>query len=141
MSERNFNMRMACTYEGDTNAVASLAVEHRVEGEWQPLDLGIGSPGFDIFVYAVFACQHLYFRVNCAERGLLLGSAEGSIVVGAGEDWTLELLEVKFSGRLGSGEPAAGDIDYIVSRMQQCPVSRNIRAPAASDTTITLVQG
>ena len=78
MSERTFNMRLKSTYEGTTNTIASLAVEHRVKEEWQPLDLGITSPGFDIFVYAVFTCQHLYFRSNCAERKLLLDSAEGS---------------------------------------------------------------
>ena len=72
MSERNFNMRLKSTYEGDTNTIASLEVEHRVKGEWQPLDLGIASPGFDIFVYAIFACQHRFFRVNCAERKLVL---------------------------------------------------------------------
>ena len=139
MSERNFNMRMQCTYAGDENAVSGLEVEHLVDGQWQPLGLGETSPGFDVFVYAIFTCQHLYFRVNCAERGLLLDSAEGSIAVGAGEDWTLESLEARFSGRLGSGRAGQDDIDYIVSRMQQCPVSRDIRTPAASAARITLV--
>ena len=40
-------------------------------------DLNSGSAGFLIFVYAVLNCQHMYMRLNCAERGLLLDTAEG----------------------------------------------------------------
>ena len=138
MSERNFNMRLKSTYEGDTNTIASLEVEHRVKGEWQPLDLGIASPGFDIFVYAIFACQHRFFRVNCAERKLVLDSAEGNIIIGADRDWNMETLQVYFSGRLGSGQASQDDIDYIVARMQQCPVSRNIREVPGAEATVTL---
>jgi len=137
LSERHFSMRMECTYEGNTNAVASLEVQREVEGRWQPLALGLDTPGFEIFVYAMFACQHLYFRVNCAERGLVLTRAEGSIVVGAGADWNMEILQVHFSGQLGSGQADQGDIDFIVSRMKQCPVSRNLRdVPDARSTVI-----
>ena len=138
MSERNFNMRLKSTYEGDTNTIASLEVEHRVKGEWQPLDLDIASPGFDIFVYAVFTCQHRFFHVNCAERKLVLNSAEGNIVIGADKDWNMETLQVHFSGQLGSGQASPDDIDYIVSRMQQCPVSRNIREVPATESTVIL---
>ena len=138
MSERNFNMRLKSTYEGHNNVIASLEVEHRVKGEWQPLDLSIASPGFDIFVYAIFACQHRFFRVNCAERKLVLNSAAGNIVIGASKDWNMETLQVHFSGQLGSGQASPDDIDYIVARMQQCPVSRNTREVPATETTVTL---
>ena len=138
MSERNFSMRLKSTYKDNTNAIAGLEVEHRVKGQWQPLDLGLASPGFDIFVYAVFTCQHMYFRVNCAERGLVLNSADGSITIGADKDWNMETLQVHFSGQLGSGQASPDDIDYIVSRMKQCPVSRNLREIHNDETTITL---
>lgn len=131
-------MRMTCTYEGDSNAVASLAVEHEVDGEWQPFDLHTRSPGFDIFVYALFACQHMYFRVNCAERGLLLNSASGSIAVGADSNWKMESVNIHFSGELGRGEANPDDIDYIVARMQQCPVSCNLREIPDATSTVTL---
>ena len=49
VSERNFNMRMQCTYAGDENLVSGLEVEHLVDGQWQPLGLGETSPGFDVF--------------------------------------------------------------------------------------------
>ena len=138
MSERNFNMRLKSTYEGNNNVIASLEVEHRVKDQWQPLDLGVASPGFDIFVYAVFTCQHRFFHVNCAERKLVLNSAEGNIVIGADKDWNMETLQVHFSGQLDSGQASPDDIDYIVSRMQQCPVSRNIREVPDSESTVTL---
>jgi hypothetical protein len=138
MSEREFSMRLKSTYEGDANTVSRLEVEHKVDGEWKPLDLGIESPGFDIFVYSIFTCQHMYFRANCAERGLLLDCAEGSIFIGAGNDWELATLQVNFSGQLGSGQASQDDIDFIVSRMKQCPVSRNIREIPDAISTVTL---
>ncbi len=138
MSERNFNMRMRTTYEGDKNTIANIVVEHRVKSEWQPLDLGLTSPGFDIFVYALFTCQHMYFRVNCAERRLELESAEGSIEIGADRDWNMDTLQVRFSGQLRSGQASTDDIDYIISRMQQCPVSTNLRKVNNADSAVTL---
>jgi hypothetical protein len=131
-------MRMQCAYSGDDNTVAGLAVEHGVEGVWKPLDLGVTAPGFEIFVYAVFTCQHLYFRVNCAERGLLLDTATGSIEVGADADWNLDVLQVRFAGRLRGGRVSGDDIDYIVARMKQCPVSRNMCAVPGAVTTVIL---
>lgn len=139
MGVRTFQMRMLCRYEGSDNAVAALSVEHRVADQWQPLELGLRTPGFDIFVYALLTCQHMYFRVNCAERGLVLDSAEGAIEVAADDGWAMTVLAVKFSGRVSRGTPAAGDIDYIVSRMKQCPVSRNVRDVAGASTTVELV--
>jgi len=131
-------MRLESTYEGETNAVTSLKVQHRVKDKWLTLDLGLDSPGFDIFVYSVFTCQHRFFRVNCAERGLLLNSAKGTIDIGTDQPWNMETLQVHFSGRLGNGQATPDDIDYIVSRMKQCPVSRNLREIHNDETTITL---
>jgi hypothetical protein len=137
MSERNFQLRLRCAYEGDENKPAALEVEHLVEGEWRPLELNTAAPGFEIFVYSMLTCQHLYFRVNCAERGLVLDAAEGSIVIGTAADWTIDTLQVKFAGRLRRGESAPGDDDYIVSRMQQCPVSRNLREVSGAVSSVT----
>ena len=138
VNERHIKMRLSCAYEGDENSIARLEVEHEVDAQWQPLNLGITSPGFDIFVYSLFHCQHTYFRINCAERRLLLGSAEGSISVITDEDWNLRDLQVRFSGQLISGVAGQDDIDYIVGRMKQCPASRNIREPDGARTAISL---
>ena len=136
MSERSFQMRLLCRYEDPDNTVGDLRVENLEEGEWRNLDLTTRSPGFLIFVYAVFTCQHLYFRANCAERGLMLESAEGAIDVVTTEDWALTTLHVHLKGKLKSGTPSSDDIEYIVSRMKQCPVSRNTREPPDSQTVV-----
>jgi len=138
VSERSFNMRLRCCYQGDTNEISSLEVEHRFEDEWVPLDLGLATPGFDIFVYAIFTCQHRFFRVVCAERKLMLDSAEGNITIAADQDWHMEALQVHFSGKLNSGQSSADDIEAIVSRMKQCPVSRNLAAIPHTESTVSL---
>lgn len=126
MSPLNFSMRLTASYRGDTNEVQAIEVEHIVDATWRPLELDLASPGFDIFIYAILTCQHLYLRMNCAERGLLLDSATGELHIGASDDRRIESLSVSFSGRLRQGEPNVGDIDYIERRMQQCPVSINL---------------
>ena len=138
MNERNFNMRLKCRYEGDANDIADLEVEHKVDNEWQLLDMGLAAPGFDIFVYSILTCQHLFFRLTCARRGLLLNSAEGSISIATDKDWHMETLRVHFSGRLGSGESTPGDVDVIVSQMKQCPVSRNLGDVPHAESTVRL---
>ena len=138
MIEREFSMRLTGTYEGDSNTIGRLEVDQRIDGAWQPLELGTSSPGFDIFVYSLFTCQHMYFRANCAERGLVLDSAEGSIFIGTRNDWKIETLQVSFSGLLCRGKASQDDIDYIVSRMKQCPVSRNLREIPDAGSTVTL---
>ena len=109
-----------------------------MEDEWVPLVLGPGTPGFDLFVYAIFTCQHRFFRVVCAERKLVLKSADGHIKVGAREDWHIETLQVHFSGQLDNGQSSADDIEAIVSRMKQCPVSKNLAAIPCVETTVSL---
>jgi organic hydroperoxide reductase OsmC/OhrA len=132
-------MRMKCSYTGSGNDIASLNVEHTINGDWDNFDLQVTSPGFEIFVYAIFTCQHMYMRVNCAERGLQLASSEGSITVGADENWSMDTLKVEFTANVASGSADQEDIDYIVSRMKQCPVSGNIREVSGAETSIALV--
>ncbi len=131
-------MRMKCSYTGSGNDIASLGVEHTTNGDWDNFDLQVTSPGFEIFVYAIFTCQHMYMRVNCAERGLQLASSEGSITVGTDENWSMDTLKVGFTANVASGSADQDDIDYIISRMKQCPVSGNIREVPGAETTITL---
>jgi hypothetical protein len=130
VAERGFQMRLSCRYEQPENKVAELSVETVVDGEWRGFNLDFQQPGFLIFVYAILNCQHLYMRTNATERGLVLDSAQGSIDVLAGGEWLLEKLHVDFQVRLVSGDPSREDVDYIIDRMQHCPVSTNIRAVA-----------
>jgi hypothetical protein len=50
----------------------------------------------------------------------------------------MESLQVHFSGQLGSGQASTGDIDYIVARMKQCPVSLNLREIPDYQSKVTL---
>ncbi len=138
VDEHIFNMRLTCTYSDPDNSVAGLGVEVLGKDGWESFQLGTGTAGFLIFVYAVFSCQHMYMRLNCAERGLLLESASGSIVVRANADWVVQQLHVGFTGKLKSGTPTRDDVDYIVERMKHCPVSTNMRDVPDSQTTLVL---
>ncbi len=81
MTDRTFNMRLSCAYTGSENEVTGLEVEHFNEGAWEAFVPGLQSPGFLIFVYAIFHCQHRLFRVTAARQGLTLDSARGSVNV------------------------------------------------------------
>ena len=136
--KRHINMRLRSAYEGEKNAITVLEVEHEVDQQWGPLELSALSPGFDVFVYAMLDCQHTFFRINCAERKLLLKRAEGSIQVITDKDWHLEDIQVQFSGLLDGGQASSEDIDYVVAGMEKCPVSRNLKMPAAAHTAVRL---
>jgi hypothetical protein len=68
----------------------------------------------------------MYFRFNCAERNLEQQRAEASIVIGADHDRNMDTLQVYFTARLRSRQPGPDEIDYMASRMQQCPASGNL---------------
>jgi len=140
MNERHFQLRLHSCYQEPENTIASLRVEIRNEDEWQAFDLNSGSAGFLIFVYSILTCQHLYLRRNCAERGLLLESAEGYVHITTGEDWQLNDLQVEFTGRLCAGTASKESVDAIVERMEQCPVSRNLNYDASGHTRVVLLQ-
>ncbi|MGD8620127.1 MAG: hypothetical protein PVH54_13195 [Gammaproteobacteria bacterium] len=139
MNERHFQLRLHGRYQEPENSVASLRVEIFAQDEWQLFDLNSGSAGFLIFVYAVLNCQHLYLRLNCAERGLLLDTTEGYIHITTTEDWVICDLRVEFTGNLRSGSPTQDDLDYVVDRMEHCPVSRNLNYLSAGHTRLVLV--
>ena len=139
MAKHSFKMRLSCRYERPDNTVAKLTVENLEDNEWQDFELDFTQPGFLIFVYAIFNCQHLYMRTNAAERGLLLDTASGSIDVVADNDWVLQKLHVRFEARLEAGNPTSEDKGYIIDRMQHCPVSMNIKDIADSRTLLDFV--
>ena len=127
MNDRSFRLRQFCRYQDPDNSIADLEVEVLTDGRWGMLDVNIHTPGFLLFVYTILTCQHRYLRANCAEKGLRLESAEGSIDLLASEDWSVRKMHIRFDGRLKSGTPTREDVDYIVSRMEQCPVSKNLK--------------
>jgi hypothetical protein len=139
MNERHFQIRLHGMCQEPENSVASLRVEVFGDDDWQVFDLNSGSAGFLIFVYAVLNCQHMYMRLNCAERGLLLDSAEGYIHITTTEDWVINDLRVEFTGKLRAGKPTEADVNHIVERMENCPVSRNLNYEASGHSRLVLV--
>ena len=140
MTERIFDIRVSTIYEGTDNKIASLDAQILQEGEWRKLTIDTLSAGFLLLCYGLASCQHLYFRTNAAERGLVLESSKGRIHVVADEGWHIENIEVQFEGVLRDGDAAQSDIDYIIDRMGHCPVSSNLVKPADSSTIVTFLK-
>lgn len=126
MSKHVFNLRMAADYGPAENEITSLDVDVLNENEWEILDLNTATPGFLIYVYSMLTCQHMFLRKNASERRLALKSSRAELLVEASDDWLLEKVHVKFIVKLAAGEANDDDNDYIVSRMKQCPVSKNL---------------
>ena len=141
MSKHIFNLRMAADYGPTENEITSLQVDVLNDKEWEILDLNTTTPGFLIYVYSIFTCQHLFLRTNATERKLAFKSSRAELLVEASEDWLLEKVYIKFSIRLTAGEPNDDDIDYIVSRMKQCPVSKNLPQDIDIHTSVEFVDG
>ena len=78
----------------------------------------------------------MFLRTNATERKLAFKSSRAELMVEASEDWLLEKVYVKFFVKLAAGEANDDDTDYIVSRMQQCPVSKNLPQDIDIDTSV-----
>ena len=126
MNKHIFNLRLTASYESSENKLEALDVQVLGENGWEPLELNTKTPGFLVYVYSMFTCQHLYLRTNASERDLVLATARGEIRVEASEDWLLETVDVKFSVALATGDADADAVAHIISRMKQCPVSKNL---------------
>ena len=141
MSKHIFNLRMAVDYGPTENEIASLQADVLNENEWETLDLNTTTPGFLIFVYSIFTCQHMFLRTNATERKLAFKSSRSELLVETSEDWFLEKVYVKFIVKLAAGKANENDIDYIVSRMQQCPVSKNLPQGIDIETSVEFYSG
>ena len=137
MKQRIFDIRLNASYEGQENKITRLDAEILRDGEWQVLRIDKMSPGFQLLYYGLSSCQHLYFRVNAAERGLVLDSSIGRLHIVTDEDWRIQSIDIQFDGILRSGDPTQDDIDYIVDRMAHCPVSSNLVKPTQHSTRIS----
>lgn len=127
MSELTFQMLLHCHYAGDDNTIDMLQVEHLVDDNWEKLDLNIHTPGFDVFMYGILTCQHMYFRNNATEYGLVLKSSEGLVTVITDKHRSIDTLNVEFNGKLKSGKPTKEIVNTIAARMNLCPVSINLK--------------
>ncbi|MDH3281925.1 MAG: hypothetical protein OEQ18_12480 [Gammaproteobacteria bacterium] len=138
MEQRVFELRLSSTLAGPENEPAYLHVEVLHDGTWEPLHLNVKTRGFLIFVNAAFICQHMYLRVNAAERGLLLDAVDGEFTMITSEDWLIRDIHASFQATLRSGHATEADIAFIVERMKACPVSRNLKEPP-TDTRLNFI--
>ena len=129
MAEHRFQLRTSYRYGGDKNQVEDLQVQILTADGWRALELGLDSPGFLIFVYSFLVCQHTYFHANCTESGLRLDKAGIELLLVAGDDWKIDQVRVDIAATLRAGETRRDIVDYIESRMRQCPVSINLQEP------------
>jgi len=127
MNARHFHLRLSASYEGEKNAIDTLRVEVLNHGEWQALELSVRSPGFLLYINALFSCQHLYMRTNAAERNLILASSHAEMKLNTVSGWQIHNVEVSFKVKLKSGTPSDDDLAYIRERMHHCPVSSNLK--------------
>lgn len=137
MDSREFQIRLSCSYTDPDNTINDLTVETLLENVWQPLLIDLYAPGFQIFIYGLMSCQHRYFRVNAAERGLSLASSKAHMTIRTDMDWNINSLHVDFYGLLNKGAASQADIDYINGRMSYCPVSSNMKALTDCSRTVT----
>lgn len=141
MSKHVFNLRMSTTYAPKDNEIASLETLVLENNAWTAFDLNIKTPGFLIYVYSIFTCQHLFLRTNANECNLVFNSSRGEILVEASEDWFLEKVDVSFTVSLASGHAINENIEYIISRMKQCPVSKNLPQNIDIQTSVEFDNG
>ncbi|MCP4075790.1 MAG: hypothetical protein GY744_06375 [Gammaproteobacteria bacterium] len=133
---RHFHLKLKSSYQTDKNDIQDLAIEVLHDDKWEALDLDIRSPGFLLYINALFSCQHLYMRANSAECNLILESSTGELVVNAGEFWNLKDVSVSFNAKLKSGTPTEKNIGYISERMTHCPVSSNLPENLKMDISV-----
>ena len=135
---RHFHLKLKSSYQTDKNDIKDLSIEVLHNDKWEDLDLNIRSPGFLLYINALFSCQHLYMRTNSAECDLILESSSGEIIVNAGEFWNLKDVTVSFNAKLKSGTPTEKNTNYISERMTHCPVSSNLPENLKMDISVIL---
>jgi hypothetical protein len=139
MSNFTFQMLLHCQYSGDENQIDSLHVEHLVDNEWQDLKLDIYSPGFDVFIYGILTCQHMYFRNNATEYGLSMSSAEALITIVTDEHRSIESLFSEFTGQLVKGTADIEKVKSITARVGLCPATINLKDIPVKNIEVSFV--
>ena len=124
---RTFRFRLNSTHIDPGNAVATLHVEQWTEEAWHPFNLGIQTPGFLIFSYSCFICQHTSLRINAAEFGLPLAFMSGTFSLSTTQSWKIQSIHTDFEVYLNADTmPDVEDHNELIRRINHCPVSRNL---------------
>jgi hypothetical protein len=149
VADRIFQFRLRSDHPAPDRQTEALALEFlNAEGQWEPQDPTLTTPGFRLFLLSLVLCQHFYLVANAREMALPLHRVEGDIKVTTGEDWILTAFQGDFRISL---DPAASPddrakadaaaLDHIRQRMALCPVSRNLPGTVQKLTSLCLSEG
>lgn len=129
-------LRFSCAYDGADHQVDGFTAERRTERGWEPFTLDYQTQGFWAFVYSILSCQMQYLQLHAHKYGLEMAHSACSIRLTTDVNWVMQSLQTHFRIRLRSGEPDADDVDEILTNMQLCPVSTNLKDVVSSDTLL-----
>lgn len=133
---QRFELRFSCSYDGEDHQVGSFRAERRTEEGWEVFSLDHQTQGFWTFVYSILSCQLQSLQLHAHKYGLEMARSVCNIRLTTDADWVMQSLQTHFHIRLRSGEPDAEDVDEILSHMQLCPVSTNLKDVVSSDTLL-----
>lgn len=136
MSDRHYHLKLHSSYQTDENKIEDLTLEVLHDGKWEPLEIDNRSPGFLLYINALFSCQHLYMRANSAECGIELASADGELIVDTDENWHIQNIQIHFDARICNGSPTPANLEYIHERLYHCPVSSNLPPEIPMQSTV-----
>ncbi|MEM7771114.1 MAG: hypothetical protein AAGA75_17025 [Cyanobacteria bacterium P01_E01_bin.6] len=135
---RTFRFRLNSTHLDPNNTISTLHVEHNVDKVWKPFHLDAHTPGFQIFVYSCFVCQHTYLHMNATEQGLNLAFVNGTFQLTTAQNWQVLSVEADFDAYLSANNADIEQRNYVISRMKDCPVSRNLGKDVTKKTRLTI---
>lgn len=127
MTDRRFKFHVQGEYATREHTIAKLTYEHLTGDGWRRYDPENYTAGFLVFLYALFNCQHMYFRMKTAERNIQISKVSGTLDAETKENWELTRLDIHIDGQLVSGKPTEDDLAYIVDCMEHCPASVNLK--------------
>ena len=135
---RTFHFRLNSTHTDPNNAVATLHVEQYVNDVWQPFELNEYMPGFQIFAYSCFICQHTYLRMNATEQEMNLAFISGTFTLTTSQDWEVLSVDAEFDAYLSAGEATPKQVNDLIDRMKGCPIARNLAHNVVKHTRLSM---
>lgn len=134
--QQRFELRFSCSYDGADHEVGSFKAERRTEKGWEEFLLDHQTQGFWAFVYSILSCQLQSLQIHAQRYGLEMARSVCNIRLTTDANWVMQSLQTHFRIRLRTGEPDADDVDEILTGMQSCPVSNNIKDVVSSETLL-----
>ncbi len=135
---QRFELRFTCAYEctEDGHQIQAFHAERQTPDGWEAFSLDYQTQGFWAFVYSILSCQLQSLQQHAHKAGLEMDRSTCSIRLTTDAQWVMQSLQTHFRVHLQAGTPTTDDVDEILSRMQSCPVSSNLKDVVSSDTLL-----